>query len=102
MARSCRGTLRRMAQVLSILLTGFVVGALARFAVPGPDPMPAWLTLLIGLVGSVIGWGIVVAAIGPDPSWVGIAGFLAAVLLVIAYRRFVQKRALFGPDAYRF
>lgn len=88
--------------VIALLFSGFVVGALARFAVPGPDPMPAWLTLLIGLLGSVIGWGIVVAAIGPDASWVGIAGFLTAVVLVIAYRRFVQKRALFGPDAYRF
>ena len=30
-------------------------GALARFAVPGPDPMPMWLTIAIGLVGWVKG-----------------------------------------------
>ena len=64
--------------------------------------MPAWLTILIGLVGTLIGAGIVIAAVGQDPAWVGIAGFLVSIALVIGYRRFVQKRALWGPDAYRF
>jgi uncharacterized membrane protein YeaQ/YmgE (transglycosylase-associated protein family) len=92
-----------MAQVLSILLTGFITGALARFAVPGPDPMPAWLTVLIGLTGSLAGFGIVYAIEGKsDPAWTGIAGFLASTALVLAYRRFVQKRAIWGSDAYRF
>jgi uncharacterized membrane protein YeaQ/YmgE (transglycosylase-associated protein family) len=91
-----------MAQALSIVLTAFVTGALARFAVPGPDPMPAWLTVLIGLVGTLIGAGIVFAAAGGDPAWMGIAGFLASILLVLAYRRFVQHRPIWGPDAYRF
>jgi len=92
-----------MAQVLSILLTGFVTGALARFAVPGPDPMPAWLTVLIGLAGSLAGFGIVYGIEGhSDPAWTGIAGFLASIALVLAYRRFIQKRAIWGMDAYRF
>jgi hypothetical protein len=29
-------------------------------------------------------------------------GFFAAILLVIAYRRFVQKRPITGPDAHKF
>jgi uncharacterized membrane protein YeaQ/YmgE (transglycosylase-associated protein family) len=91
-----------MASVISVIVTAFVTGALARFAVPGPDPMPAWLTILIGLVGTLIGGGIVYAALGNDPAWVGIAGFFSAIALVVAYRRFVQKRALWGPEAYRF
>lgn len=91
-----------MASVISVIVTAFITGALARFAVPGPDPMPAWLTILIGLVGTLIGGGIVYAAVGNDPAWVGIAGFFSAIALVVAYRRFVQKRALWGPDAYRF
>jgi len=90
------------ASIVALLLSGFITGGLARFAVPGPDPMPAWLTLLIGLLGSLIGWGIVVLAVGPDAAWVGIAGFLCAIALVVLYRHFVQKRPLFGPEAYRF
>jgi uncharacterized membrane protein YeaQ/YmgE (transglycosylase-associated protein family) len=91
-----------MAQVLSVILTAFITGGLARFAVPGPDPMPAWLTVAIGLVGTLAGAGIVIAITGADPAWMGIAGFLASIALVLAYRRFVQKRAIWGPDAYRF
>src|SRR4051794_20748551 len=102
MRRSCRDTLDTMAQVITYLLAGFVSGALARFAVPGPDPMPAWLTILIGLVGSLAGGGLVYAIAGSDPAWQGIAGFLTSIALVLAYRRFVQRRAIWGPDAYRF
>jgi uncharacterized membrane protein YeaQ/YmgE (transglycosylase-associated protein family) len=91
-----------MSSVISVIVTAFVTGGLARFAVPGPDPMPAWLTIAIGLVGTLIGAGLVVAIEGADPAWMGIAGFLCAIALVLAYRRFVQKRAIWGPDAYRF
>jgi uncharacterized membrane protein YeaQ/YmgE (transglycosylase-associated protein family) len=88
--------------VLSALISAFVTGALARFAVPGPDPMPAWLTVVIGLVGTVIGGGIAIAIFGRDATWVGVFGFLVAIVLVLLYRRFIQKRAIWGPDAYRF
>jgi uncharacterized membrane protein YeaQ/YmgE (transglycosylase-associated protein family) len=88
--------------VISALFTAFITGALARFAVPGPDPMPVWLTLLIGLVGTAMGGGIAYAIVGRDITWINIGGFLFAIALVIAYRRFVQKRAIWGPDAYRF
>jgi uncharacterized membrane protein YeaQ/YmgE (transglycosylase-associated protein family) len=91
-----------LGSIISVIATAFLTGSLARFAVPGPDPMPAWLTILIGLVGTLIGAGIVFAAVGQDPAWVGIAGFFCSIALVLAYRRFVQKRALWGPEAYRF
>jgi hypothetical protein len=64
--------------------------------------MPVWLTLLIGLLGTVIGGGIVLGTVGADPAWAGLAGFLTAVVLVVLYRRFVQRRPLWGPDAYRY
>ena len=44
--------------VIGVLASAFVTGALARLAVPGPDPMPIWLTILIGLVGSLGGGGL--------------------------------------------
>ena len=91
-----------MGSVITVIVTAFVTGALARFAVPGPDPMPAWLTILIGLVGTLIGAGIVLVTVGDKPAWVGTVGFFVAIALVIAYRRFVQKRPLWGPEAYRF
>jgi uncharacterized membrane protein YeaQ/YmgE (transglycosylase-associated protein family) len=92
-----------VATVIAYMVTAFIVGAFARWAVPGPDPMPAWLTIAIGIGGSAIGYGIVLGTAGRHAlSWAGIASFVAAVGLVLAYRHFVQKRPLWGKDAYRF
>ena len=88
--------------VLSVIFIGFVTGALARFALPGPDPMPAWLTIAIGLVGTLIGAGIAFAIVGNDPVWLQMGAFFCSVLIVGGYRHFVQKRPLFGRGAYKF
>src|SRR5947209_5104500 len=74
---------RMAGTVIAAIASAFITGALARFAVPGPDPMPAWLTVAIGLGGTVLGGGIVLAVAGQDPAWVGIAGFLASIALVL-------------------
>jgi uncharacterized membrane protein YeaQ/YmgE (transglycosylase-associated protein family) len=89
--------------ILAIMLAGFITGGLARLAVPGPDPMPIWLTVAIGLAGSWGGGAIAAAIWGWDSTTgVSIFGFVAAILLVIAYRRFYQGRPLTGPDALKF
>jgi uncharacterized membrane protein YeaQ/YmgE (transglycosylase-associated protein family) len=89
--------------VIGAVFIAFVTGALARFALPGPDPMPPWLTIAIGLAGTAIGTGLVIGIGGRDAaSWSALASFFAAVALVVIYRRFIQKRALWGADAYRF
>jgi uncharacterized membrane protein YeaQ/YmgE (transglycosylase-associated protein family) len=92
-----------LGEVLGALILAFVTGGLARFALPGPDPMPLWLTVAIGLVGGLAGTAIVLAIGGRKAeSWAGMASFFVAVGLVVAYRRFVQKRPVWGRDAYRF
>jgi len=95
---------------LTAMMTGFVIGGAARFAVPGPDPMPFWLTVLIGLVGSAIGTAVGAALFGLghtfDSSGRSFVTLLLAIGfatgLVAAYRVFFQKRPLTGPDARRF
>ena len=47
-----------LGEVLSIVVTGLIVGALARFALPGPDPMPVWATILLGVAGGFLGGGV--------------------------------------------
>ena len=88
--------------VISVIVTAFITGALARLALPGPDPMPIWLTVAIGLIGTLIGATIAFAIAGRDPAWISIGGFLATVVLVGLYRHFIQKRPIFGREAYRF
>jgi uncharacterized membrane protein YeaQ/YmgE (transglycosylase-associated protein family) len=91
----------------ALLAGGFVVGGLARFALPGPDPLPVWLTVVLGIAGSVVGVGVVVAVGGlsgdeADVAWIAFVAALAgATLLLALFRRFVQKRPVAGPDAER-
>jgi uncharacterized membrane protein YeaQ/YmgE (transglycosylase-associated protein family) len=88
--------------VFAIILSGLWTGALARLAIPGPDPMPIWLTLSIGLVGSIVG-AVVGKAISNDNGVViSFLSFGVAMALVAAYRRFVQHRPIFGPGALAF
>ena len=91
-----------LGSIVLIMFFGFITGGLARLAVPGPDPMPVWLTVAIGLVGSAVGGAIAIAIWGRGTQAIGLLSFLGAVLLVVAYRRFVQKRPLTGPDALKF
>jgi len=62
--------------VILILIFGFVTGSLARLAVPGPDPMPVWLTVAIGLAGSAGGGAIALAIWGRGTQAVGLFSFL--------------------------
>ena len=41
--------------VLFVLVGGLIVGLIARLAVPGPDPMSIWRTIVLGIVGSLVG-----------------------------------------------
>jgi uncharacterized membrane protein YeaQ/YmgE (transglycosylase-associated protein family) len=91
-----------LGSILMIMLFGFITGSLARLAVPGPDPMPVWLTVAIGLVGSAAGGALAIAIWGKGTQGIGIFSFIGAVLLVVAYRRFVQKRGIVGPEALKF
>lgn len=91
-----------LGSVVLIMIFGFITGSLARLAVPGPDPMPVWLTLAIGLLGSAGGGAIALGIWGRGTQAVGLFSFLGAIALVIAYRRFVQGRPLTGPEAMKF
>ncbi len=96
--------------IISAVVSGFLMGALARLAVPGPDPMPFSLTVLIGLAGSAAGVGIATLIFGASHTFdtsgraftTLMLEVVVAVGLVAAYRRFVQKRAIWGPEAHRF
>jgi uncharacterized membrane protein YeaQ/YmgE (transglycosylase-associated protein family) len=83
--------------ILVLVLGGLVVGALARLALPGPDPMSIPMTIVLGLAGSFLG-GIV--------SWLFLGhgggiifAVLGSTLLLYLHRRFVQHRPITGPGA---
>ncbi len=78
--------------IVALLLGGLVIGALARLALPGPDPMGILATIGLGLGGSLIG-GILGEVLFGRPGGF-ILALIGAILLLYLYRRFVQKRGL--------
>jgi uncharacterized membrane protein YeaQ/YmgE (transglycosylase-associated protein family) len=88
--------------VFAVIISGFLTGALARLAIPGPDPMPIWLTLAIGLAGSIVGAAVGKAISHGNGVVISFLSFGVAISLVAAYRRFVQNRPIFGPGALAF
>jgi uncharacterized membrane protein YeaQ/YmgE (transglycosylase-associated protein family) len=88
-----------IALVIYLIVGGFVVGGLARLAVPCPDPMPWWATILLGVAGMWLGGIVAWMLFGIGSSF--LISLATAVLLLIAYRKLVQKRPLTGPGARR-
>ena len=43
-----------MLYIIGLIITGLIIGALGRLVHPGRDPMPIWLTIVIGVAASVI------------------------------------------------
>jgi uncharacterized membrane protein YeaQ/YmgE (transglycosylase-associated protein family) len=83
--------------ILALVVTGAIVGALARLALPGPDPMTIGQTILIGIGGSLLA-GIVVGLIFGGEAAPGILGsVLGATLIVYLVRR--SRRSTAGPGA---
>jgi uncharacterized membrane protein YeaQ/YmgE (transglycosylase-associated protein family) len=76
--------------ILYWVLLGLVAGALAKFLMPGRDPAGCIFTILLGVIGAVVGgwvgtyfgWGHVTVGI-LDLRSVGIATFGAIILLAI-------------------
>ena len=85
--------------LILLFVFGFVTGGLARWAVPGPDPMPVWATAALGIGGSIIGGVVARILIGTTGGL--LFSFLGALLLLILSRHFVQHRPLTGPGARR-
>jgi uncharacterized membrane protein YeaQ/YmgE (transglycosylase-associated protein family) len=83
--------------ILAAVVGGLVIGALARLALPGPDPLPIWATILLGVAGATIG-GTIGYGMG-DPAIGFLLSVVAATLLLFLYRRIVLKRGITGPDA---
>ncbi|HEY2373019.1 MAG TPA: GlsB/YeaQ/YmgE family stress response membrane protein [Gaiellaceae bacterium] len=83
--------------IIFLALWGLIVGALARLALPGPDPMGIVPTIGLGLGGSFVG-GLIAGLL-----WARAAGFIfsvvGAILVLYLYRRFVQHRTLTGPGS---
>lgn len=74
--------------ILSWLVSGLIIGALAKFLMPGNDPGGFIVTILLGIagafVGSYIGQALGLYAPGQPAGW--IMSILGAIVLLGLYR----------------
>ena len=78
-----------MIAILGWMLFGLIVGIIAKLIMPGRDPGGMLVTMLIGIVGAVLG-GFIGRAIGwyqpGEPAGFFVAT-LGAILLLFIYRK---------------
>ncbi|MDQ3070451.1 MAG: GlsB/YeaQ/YmgE family stress response membrane protein [Acidobacteriota bacterium] len=81
-------------EVLSWILFGLVVGALAKLVMPGKDPGGIIVTILLGIAGALLGGflgrSLGIIGDGREAGW--IAAFVGALLLLIIYRMIAGRR----------
>ncbi len=78
--------------IFGYIFGGLIIGVLARLIKPGADPMGWIMTILLGIVGAVIGgWASTTFGLGSMMTWV--AAIVAAILLLFAYEMMRKKPA---------
>lgn len=85
-----------MGEIIAFILIGLVVGALARLLLPGKDPIGILGTIVVGIVGALIGgylFGSVFSNNTPGVDWLDFIGaILVAMLLLFLYRKMTYGR----------
>ena len=71
-------------QILGLIVVGLIIGALARLIKPGRQRLSLVATLLLGIVGAIIG-GVIGHLFNPATSiWeLNIVGFIIAVIAAV-------------------
>ena len=83
--------------IIALVVEALIVGALARLALPGPDPMSIPMTIGLGLAGTFLGGIVAYLFLGHAGGLV--FAVLGSTLLLYLHRRFVQHRPITGPGA---
>lgn len=79
--------------IIGWLLFGLIVGAIAKFLMPGRDPGGWIVTILLGIAGSFVGGFLASTLLGSDnqaAGWIG--SIIGAMVLLLIYRMIVGRR----------
>ena len=82
--------------VLGWIVFGLIVGAIAKLLMPGRDPGGIIVTILLGIVGALIG-GFVGQALhlyGPGEPAGFVGATLGAILVLWVYRLTMRRRLI--------
>jgi uncharacterized membrane protein YeaQ/YmgE (transglycosylase-associated protein family) len=84
-------------EIITMIVVGLIVGALAKLFMPGKDPGGIIVTILLGIAGSFIA-GFIGRAVGwyrtPGSGPGIIASIIGAMILLAIYRVVVGRRRI--------
>jgi len=82
--------------ILGWIIFGLIVGALAKFIMPGKDPGGIIVTILLGIVGAIVGGflGQTLGLYGPGDPVGFLMALLGAIVLLLIYRMAIGRRAV--------
>ena len=80
--------------ILGTIIFGLIVGAIAKLVMPGRDPGGIIITMLLGIVGAVLGGfiGRAMGFYGPNQSAGWLMSIAGAIILLALYRVMVRRR----------
>lgn len=81
--------------IISALVVGLVIGALARLVLPGRQDIPIWLTIVIGALGAIVGTAlaqVVGVAVTPGIDWIELVLQVAVAAIGVAVVAGVYSR----------
>ena len=90
-----------LAFLISLFFTGLIVGALARLALPGRDPMSLFQTALVGMAGS-FGAGLAVALLTGGRYTAGFLASFAGAFFIVYLVRKSRGGGLTSPGTARY
>jgi uncharacterized membrane protein YeaQ/YmgE (transglycosylase-associated protein family) len=81
--------------VLSWIVFGLIVGVLAKLVMPGKDPGGIIVTILLGIVGALIGGflGRALGMYGPSEAAGWVMSTVGAILVLALYRVIARRSA---------
>jgi uncharacterized membrane protein YeaQ/YmgE (transglycosylase-associated protein family) len=82
--------------IIGVIIFGAVIGVLARLVLPGKQAVSMLMTVIIGIVGALLGYWIA-AQLGVDSTkgidWIRwVISIAVAAVLVVGYERFAGMR----------
>jgi uncharacterized membrane protein YeaQ/YmgE (transglycosylase-associated protein family) len=86
-----------MFNIIGWIIFGLIVGAIARFLMPGEQPMGIIMTIILGIVGSFVGgalWSLIQGGSLMEPvasGWIG--SIIGAFLLLFIYGMVTKPKA---------
>jgi uncharacterized membrane protein YeaQ/YmgE (transglycosylase-associated protein family) len=79
--------------ILSTILVGLVVGAIAKLLMPGKDPGGFIVTILLGIAGAFVGTWIGRMFMGPNYTAKWIMSIVGAMILLLLYRLLFKRKS---------